>query len=179
MQICTCEHKFLFYSAPACFYYSVRPTGSGALKTLFHIVILPQTSRKFKFYVPSVFEKFRLNDILKVYGIKFLFNIRRNIIMELLLSCLPGIISGIFLFIFQHKLNKRERIEKESDETRNKYIKLIVDLTLATHALSEATAVALQTGRNDGEISRAVEYARDIKYRHRDFLEVNGINNIF
>ncbi len=99
--------------------------------------------------------------------------------MEILISCFPGIITGIFLFILEKKLTMRDKRAKQSDETRNNYIKLIIDLTLATHALSEATAVALQTGTNDGSITRAIKYASDIKKMHRDFLETNGIKNIF
>ncbi len=97
--------------------------------------------------------------------------------MNFLLACLPSVITGIFLFVFQHKIEQREKKAEVRDNVRNDYIKLLVDLTLATHALSEANAVALKD--TNGEIARALEYARSIKHKHRDFLEYNGINNIF
>ncbi len=99
--------------------------------------------------------------------------------MEILYGCIPGIITGIFLFFFQRRIVKQEKMQEERDVSRNKYIKLIVDLTLATHALSEANAVALQMGQTGKEFDKALEYARNVKYRHRDFLEESGINNIF
>ncbi|MBP5661830.1 MAG: hypothetical protein J6X30_01580 [Clostridia bacterium] len=58
-------------------------------------------------------------------------------------------------------------------------MKLIVDMLLATHALSEANTVALQTGKTNGEVERALAYAREIKYTYRDFLEESGIQHIF
>lgn len=100
-------------------------------------------------------------------------------VLTILLSCVPSILTGVFLFFFQHKQEKRERNEEMRDNIRNKYIKLIVDLTLATHALSEANTEALRTGGNTEELQRALAYAREIKHKHRDFMEVNGIRQIF
>ncbi len=99
--------------------------------------------------------------------------------MNILLSCLPSVITGVFLFIFQRKIEKQEKLATDSDALRNKFIKLIVDLTLATHALSEANARAVEGLGDNEEIRRALCYAREIKHKHRDFLETNGINNIF
>jgi hypothetical protein len=99
--------------------------------------------------------------------------------MELVFACLPSLITGVFLFMLQKRIDRQEKNQEERDILRNKYIKLIVDLTLATHALSEANAVALKNGKTNGETERALAYAREIKYKHRDFLELNGIKNLF
>lgn len=99
--------------------------------------------------------------------------------MELAVTCLPSLLTGIFLFVLQKRIERQQKNEEERDILRNKYIKLIVDLTLATHALSEANAVALKNGKTNGEMERALAYAREIKYEHRDFLESNGIKNLF
>lgn len=99
--------------------------------------------------------------------------------MEIITACLPSVFTGIFLFALQKKIEKQQKNEEEREILRNKYIKLIVDLTLATHALSEASAVALKKGKTNGETERALTYAREIKYKHRDFLESNGIKNLF
>lgn len=99
--------------------------------------------------------------------------------MDLLFSCLPSLLTGIFLFFLQKKLNQQEKNEENRDILRNQYIKLIVDLTLASHALSEANATALKNGKSNGETEKALNYAREIKHKHRDFLEQNGIKNLF
>ncbi|MBR2861679.1 MAG: hypothetical protein IKB86_07575 [Clostridia bacterium] len=99
--------------------------------------------------------------------------------MDILLSCLPSVITGVFLFVFQHRIQKQEKTAEDRDNMRNQYIKLIVDLTLATHALSEANTQTLKGRKNNEDVNRALDYAREIKHKHRDFLETNGINNIF
>jgi len=97
--------------------------------------------------------------------------------VNIIISCLPGLFTGIFLFFFQHSIEKRAKNEEQRDKIRNNYIKLIVDLTLATHALSEANAKAC--AGNNTEIAKALEYANEIKHKHRDFLAQSGINSIF
>ena len=99
--------------------------------------------------------------------------------MEFVFACLPSLITGIFLFVLQKKIERQEKNQEERDILRNKYIKLIVDLTLATHALSEANAIALKNGKTNVETERALDYARNMKDKHRDFLELNGIKNLF
>ena len=99
--------------------------------------------------------------------------------MEFVFACLPSLITVIFLFVLQKKIERQEKNQEERDILRNKYIKLIVDLTLATHALSEANAIALKNGKTNGETERALDYARNMKDKHRDFLELNGIKNLF
>ena len=99
--------------------------------------------------------------------------------MEFVFACLPSLITGIFLFVLQKKIERQEKNQEERDILRNKYIKLIVDLTLATHALSEANAIALKNGKTNGETERALDYARNMKDKHRDFLELNCIKNLF
>ena len=99
--------------------------------------------------------------------------------ITLLAACIPSMLTGVFLFFFQHRIQKNEKKAVARDNTRIRYMKLIVDMLLATHALSEANTGALQTGKTNGEVERALAYAREIKYKYRDFLEESGIQHIF
>jgi len=49
----------------------------------------------------------------------------------------------------------------------------------AAIALGEATAHAIQDGQCNGEMACALEYARQVKHEQKDFLNEQGVENLF
>lgn len=81
----------------------------------------------------------------------------------------------------EEKRKKRQEDHEEQERQRDKLLYLIVQTTNASLGLSEATALAVQKipdAHCNGEMDKALEYARDIKHDQKDFITENGIKKI-
>lgn len=87
-------------------------------------------------------------------------------------SAIIGGVVGIFFRRIEKKLD-RER------EARRKYELFQVKTQAATISLCKANAIALKTGKCNGETSAALEYLNKVKHEQREFLNEQGIDHLF
>ena len=77
-------------------------------------------------------------------------------------ACLPSAVVGVIVW----------RMEKKMEQGFQE------QATGAAIALGEATAMALKNGHTNGETEAALEYAREIKHKQKDFLTRQAAKSI-
>ena len=105
---------------------------------------------------------------------------------------IPTAITGLFFWLVEHRIQKREKkkeaeaaLRRERAEGREKAREelelLLVQTNSAAIALAEATAKAVQRipdAHCNGDMHAALEYAATIKHKQKDFLTRQGIQAI-
>ena len=82
-------------------------------------------------------------------------------------------------WLLKKHIDNKEQIREAQEEARRKNEVLMVQSICASIGLGEATALALKNGHTNGETEAALEYARTIKHKQKDFLTEQGIKNIY
>lgn len=80
-----------------------------------------------------------------------------NEIMPYIISAVFSVIAGITLFYLQRTQRKNDKKDEARAKTRQKEIKLMLDLQMATAKLSYATAMAMKRGKANGEVEEGIE----------------------
>ena len=90
--------------------------------------------------------------------------------------CVQGIVTGFLLW----RLHRREAARDKREEARKQYDFLLIKGMGASLALAEATAKAVQQlpVKCNGDMSQALEYARQVKRDQKEFLQKQGIENL-
>ena len=110
-----------------------------------------------------------------------------------LIGCLPSAVTGFCFWLIQRKIQKAdkkreaEENQRRSDEEKREKLReqqelLLVQGVNAAIALGEATAKAVQRipdAHCNGDMRAALEYASKVKHKQRDFLDEQGIVQIY
>ncbi len=96
-----------------------------------------------------------------------------------LLAVLPSAITGFGLWAIQNSLKKREVKAEEKEKAREKNEILVIRSVGAAISLGEATACAIRDGKCNGELTAALEYARDVKHEQKDFMLEQSTKNLY
>lgn len=91
----------------------------------------------------------------------------------------PSAITGLCFGILERRISKREKKHQEQEQAREEGQIILMEGMRAAIALGEATATALKNGKTNGETDKALEYAREIKHKQKDFLTEQGIKNLY
>lgn len=94
---------------------------------------------------------------------------------------IPSAVTGFGFWLIERKLAKREQEQAERDRQRKEYELSQLNMTVATMALAEATAAAVQRipdAHCNGDMHKALEYAGKIKNEQRDFLRRQAIQSL-
>lgn len=97
-----------------------------------------------------------------------------TIVQLLIAASLPSAIVSIFLKRF-------EKRQDEKDKVRTKHEYLVLKSVNASLALGEATAEAVQRipdAHCNGDMHRALDYAKQVKHEQKDFLNEQAIKQI-
>lgn len=92
---------------------------------------------------------------------------------------IPSAITGFCFWMIERKIEKREKEREKKDEARVDNEFLLLKSVGAAIALGEATAMALKNGKANGETEVALEYARKVKHEQKEFLNRQGLQNIY
>lgn len=97
-------------------------------------------------------------------------------------ASIPSGITGFCFWLLERKMEKREkeRAKKEANLEMQEF--LVVKSIGAAIALGEATAEAvarIPDAHCNGDMHKALEYARQVKHEQKDFLEKQGIEAIY
>lgn len=94
---------------------------------------------------------------------------------NVLIACIPSILTGIFLAYFNGRQKKRERYEDERAAARKKESLLHLELQNATAKLALASAVALKRGKANGEVEEGVAAFNAANEKYRAFLREQAV----
>ena len=85
---------------------------------------------------------------------------------------IPSAIFGLLITRLNKKIDRREAASEEREQMRIKYQTMNIKLTMASLALGEATAEAVQRipdAHCNGDMESALNFAKRIKSDYRDF----------
>lgn len=106
---------------------------------------------------------------------------------------IPSAVTGFCFWLIERRIQRREekdkqereRIQKEAekrDEARRKNEVIIIESVNAAIALGEATARAVQRipdAHCNGDMHAALDYAAEIKHKHKDFITEQGVQALY
>lgn len=109
------------------------------------------------------------------------------------IACLPSAVTGFCFWCIQRKIQKADKKREEEEKARRaneekreklreKQELLLVQGVNAAIALGEATARAVQRipdAHCNGDMKKALEYAVGVKHKQREFLEEQGIIQLY
>ena len=95
---------------------------------------------------------------------------------------IPSGITGFCFWLLERRMEKREKEREKKEAVREKQEFLIVKSIGAAISLGEATAEAVSRipdAHCNGDMHKALEYAREVKHEQKDFLTQQGIEAIY
>ena len=95
---------------------------------------------------------------------------------------IPAGITGFCFWLLERRMEKREKEREKKEAVREKQEFLIVKSIGAAISLGEATAEAvarIPDAHCNGDMHKALEYAREVKHEQKDFLTQQGIEAIY
>lgn len=95
---------------------------------------------------------------------------------------IPSAITGFCFWMLERKIEKRQKEQDKKEAARVQNEVIIIESVNAAIALGEATARAVQRipdAHCNGDMHAALEYATDIKHKHKDFITEQGITALY
>lgn len=107
-----------------------------------------------------------------------------EIILALVAACsIPSAITSLAIRRMERRFDERENTRKKEEADREKAqeksMVLVVQGVTAAIALGEATAHAIQLGHANGDMEAALDYARQVKHKQKDFLTERAAKSIY
>ncbi len=91
----------------------------------------------------------------------------------------PSATFGFCFWLFQKKYEKREAKREELEKAREKNEIMIIRGLGAAIALGEANAIAIRDKKCNGDMTDALEYARQVKHEQKDFMNEMAVKAMF
>ena len=89
--------------------------------------------------------------------------------LDYIIKLLPAIITGLFLYYWQRAQKQRDDQKDEKEELRDEAEDINREINRATMELSYASAVALERGKTNGEVKKAIKAYEEAKKRQEAF----------
>ena len=99
----------------------------------------------------------------------------------LALISVPSLITSMVVWLSQRKITKRSEIAEAERADRADFELMLMRSVRASISLGEATAEAVQRipdANCNGDMHKALEYAKKIKHEQDDFIAKKGVENI-
>ncbi len=92
---------------------------------------------------------------------------------------IPSALTAFCFWLLKGYLQKTEEKRQAREALWVKNQTLIIKGLGAAFALGEVSARAICEGRHNGELTRALEYSKQIKQEQKDFYTELGIKNLY
>ena len=117
-----------------------------------------------------------MKSIKKQKGVKHL---AIDFLSLLALMGIPSAVTGLCFWAIQKSITRRDAKRDRQEEARKKNELLLIKGVGAAIALGEATAQSIKRldSKCNGEMEKALEYARAVKHEQKDFLNEQGVKN--
>lgn len=107
-----------------------------------------------------------------------------DIIITAIAACsVPSALFGLAIRRMEKRFDAREdaRMQEERDreKAQEKSMVLVMQGVTAAIALGEATAHAIQLGHANGDMEAALDYARQVKHKQKDFLTEQAAKSLY
>ena len=105
-----------------------------------------------------------------------------DLVQILLTFGVPSAITGLAIWLFKKWLDGKETKREEREKNTEQLMIMIMATARANTVLAEATARAVQRipdAKCNGDMTAALEKARQIQTEEKDFLINQGIKHIF
>lgn len=99
-------------------------------------------------------------------------------IYTIIMAVVPSLLTGTVLFYFQRRQKRRDAQTDDRAAKRRVESLLSLDVQIATLKLSEATAIAVQHGEINGEMTEAREACTKAKEAYYRFLNTQAVENL-
>lgn len=93
-------------------------------------------------------------------------------------ASIPSALTGLAVWVLKRTIDRHEKDRKVAEEMREEFDIMIIESVNSAIALGEATATALKNGHTNGETDGALEYARSVKHKQKEFLTRKGVEHI-
>jgi hypothetical protein len=100
----------------------------------------------------------------------------------LIAAGIPSAITSLGIGWLNRKLTRRQEEEERKEEARRKNEAIVIEGVMASITLGEATAKAVQRipdAHCNGDMHAALEYATEVKNKHRDFIRKQGVDALY
>lgn len=97
-------------------------------------------------------------------------------------ASIPSAVIAFCFSMLNRKLAKRQEEAERKEEARRKNEAIVIEGVMAAITLGEATAKAVQRipdAHCNGDMHAALEYATEVKNRHRDFIREQGVDALY
>lgn len=104
------------------------------------------------------------------------------IVSMLVAMGVPSALTGFAFWWFERKLMKRQEENDKKEAARRQNEIIMIESMNAAIALGEATARAVQRipdANCNGDMHAALEYATNIKHKHKNFITEQGIEALY
>lgn len=105
-----------------------------------------------------------------------------NVATLIVAMSIPSAITGFCFWWLERKIEKREKEQDRKEAARRENEIIIIESMNAAIALGEATARAVQRipdAKCNGDMHAALEYATNIKHKHKNFITEQGIESLY
>ena len=95
---------------------------------------------------------------------------------------IPSAITGFCFWMLERQMSRNEKERDEKDAARKQNEIIIIESVNAAIALGEATARAVQRipdANCNGDMHKALDYAAEVKHKHKDFITEQGIKALY
>lgn len=96
----------------------------------------------------------------------------------LIAAAIPSALLGLAAWWIKKAFDKIETERREQEKAREEFDIILIESINSAVALGEATANALKNGHANGDTEAALEYARDVKHKQKEFLTRKGVEQI-
>lgn len=100
----------------------------------------------------------------------------------LIAASIPSTVVAFFVWMLERKIEKRHNEQEKREEARRKNEVILIESVNASIALGEATAKAVQRipdANCNGDMHAALQYASEVKRKHREFITNQGIDALY
>lgn len=97
-------------------------------------------------------------------------------------ASIPSAITAFCFWWIERKIEKQEKEREKKEEARRENEIIMIESMNAAIALGEATARAVQRipdAHCNGDMHNALEYATNIKHKHKNFIAKQGIDALY
>ena len=104
------------------------------------------------------------------------------LVTVLVAAGIPSAITSFGIGWLNRKLTKRQEEEECKEKARRKNEAIVIEGVMAAITLGEATAKAVQRipdAHCNGDMHAALDYATEVKNRHRDFIREQGVDALY
>ena len=105
-----------------------------------------------------------------------------NVMTLIAAMSIPSAFTAFCFWALERKLDKRQKQNDVKEEARRKNEIIIIESVNAAIALGEATAKAVQRipdAHCNGDMHAALDYAEQMKHKHKEFIQEQGINALY